>query len=132
MNTNLSVPHDAVAAAGRAIHYTIAELSRQLKIIPEDDRGHAILAEEMHVMQNASKSLYSALPVPALPVPADLSDQNADLRSRLAMLLFHMINPPEPDCTCVNSLLCPDCSNYRELRDVIAKAKKVFKEGDKP
>ena len=55
-----------------------------------------------------------------------------DLRSRLAMLLFHMIKPPEPDCTCVNSLLCPDCSNYRELRDVIAKAKKVFKEGDKP
>jgi len=70
MNTNLSVPHDAVAAAGRAIHYTIAELSRQLKVIPEDDRGHAILAEEMYVMQNASKSLYSAL-----PIPKDLSDR---------------------------------------------------------
>ena len=54
------------------------------------------------------------------------------LKARLAMLLFHMIKPPEPDCTCVNSLPCFDCSNYRELRDVIAKAKKVFKEGSNP
>jgi hypothetical protein len=81
MNTNLSVPHDAVAAAGRAIHYTIAELSRQLKIIPEDDRGHAIVAEEMYVMQNASKSLYSAL-----PVPADLSDRVKALEDTLRLI----------------------------------------------
>ena len=81
MNTNLSVPHDAVAAAGRAIQFTIAELSRQLKIIPEDDRGHAIVAEEMYVMQNASKSLYSAL-----PIPKDLSDRVKALEDTLRLI----------------------------------------------
>ena len=81
MNTNLSVPHDAVAAAGRAIQFTIAELSRQLKVIPEDDRGHAILAEEMYVMQNASKSLYSAL-----PIPKDLSDRVKALKDTLRLI----------------------------------------------
>lgn len=81
MNTNLSVPHDAVAAAGRAIQFTIAELSRQLKVVPEDDRGHAIVAEEMHVMQNASKSLYSAL-----PIPKDLSDRVKALENTLRLI----------------------------------------------
>jgi len=81
MNTNLSVPHDAVAAAGRAIQFTIAELSRQLNIIPEDDRGHAIVAEEMYVMQNASKSLYSAL-----PISKDLSDRVKALEDTLRLI----------------------------------------------
>ena len=81
MNTNLSVPHDAVAAAGRAIQFTIAELSRQLSVIPEDDRGHAIVAEEMYVMQNASKSLYSAL-----PIPKDLSDRVKALEDTLRLI----------------------------------------------
>ena len=81
MNTNLSVPHDAVAAAGRAIQFTIAELSRQLKVVPEDDRGHAIVAEEMYVMQNASKSLYSAL-----PISKDLSDRVKALEDTLRLI----------------------------------------------
>lgn len=81
MNTNLSVPHDAVAAAGCALMFTVAELSSQLSNMPEDDPSHASVAEAMHVMQDATKSLYSAL-----PVPADLSDRVKALEDALRLI----------------------------------------------
>jgi hypothetical protein len=81
MNTDLSIPREAVAAAGCALQFTIAELSSQLSNMPEDDPGRTGVAEAMHVMQDAAKSLYSAL-----PVPADLSDRVKTLEDALRLI----------------------------------------------
>ena len=65
MNTTmLAIPQTAVAAAGRALQFTIAELSARLRQIGNNEPAHALVAEEMFLMQDAVKALYSALPIP--------------------------------------------------------------------
>ena len=62
--TMLAIPQTAVAAAGRALQFTIAELSARLRNLGNDEPAHGMVAEEMFLMQDAVKALYSALPIP--------------------------------------------------------------------
>jgi len=58
----LAIPRAAVAAAGRALQFTIAELSRSIKIMDAGNPTKPLLENEVMEMMDANKAMFSAIP----------------------------------------------------------------------
>ena len=71
MNTHLTIPQSAVAAAGRALKFTIAELTDANRRAP-----NPMLENEIMEMMDANKAMFSAVP------PTEVAELQARLIER--------------------------------------------------